>query len=290
MKPLRLGTRGSALARTQSQHVADAITAATGRPVELVIITTKGDVVRDRPLQQVGGKGLFTKEIEEALLSGDVDFAVHSMKDMPTENPEGLIFAAVPQREDPRDALVGARLEELAPHAVIGTGSVRRALQLRALRPDIEVRGIRGNVDTRLGKQRSGEYDAVVLAWAGMRRLGIGDLATQVLEVDQMVPAVGQGALAVQARGDDPDVLQVLSAIHHPETATCVTAERAFLEVISGGCSAPAAAHARRMGGELVVEGVWAEDEAAAPARLQVRGSAGEARALGMELARRLKG
>lgn len=287
--PLRLGTRGSELARTQSQHVADAITAATGRPVELVIITTKGDVVRDRPLAQVGGKGLFTKEIEDALLEGRVDLAVHSMKDMPTENPPGLAIVSVPEREDPRDVLVGARLDELPPGAIIGTGSVRRAMQLRALRPDLEVRGIRGNVDTRIGKQRSGEYAAVVLAWAGMRRLGIGDLATQVLEVDEMIPAVGQGALALQCRGDDRDVHDLLEAIHHEPSGTCVAAERSFLVAVSGGCSAPAAAHARLVDGMVVMEGVWAKDEASPLRRLELRADPLHVHALGRELAEQLK-
>lgn len=286
---LRLGTRGSDLARTQSQHVADALTRATGRPVELVIIKTRGDVVRDRPLQEVGGKGLFTKEIEEALLAGEVDFAVHSMKDMPTESPPGLAIVAVPPREDPRDALVGARLEELPPGAVVGTGSVRRAMQIRALRPDLQVKGIRGNVDTRIGRQRAGEYAAVVLAWAGMRRLGIGDAATEVLDTDRMIPAVGQGALALQARADDRDTLAALEAVHHAPTAACVRAERAFLHAVSGGCSAPAAAHARWVGDLVEIEGVWAEDERAPLRRRKLRGDPLHVDALGRELARVLK-
>ena len=171
---LRLGTRGSVLARTQSGIVADAITEATGLAVELVIIKTTGDRVTDRPLQQVGGKGLFTKEIEDALLAGEVDFAVHSMKDMPTDNPPGLVIACVPERVDPRDALVGAALDALPEGAVVGTGSVRRALQLRELRPDLEIKGIRGNVDTRIQKQRDGEYDVDRRPREGDRQLGLG--------------------------------------------------------------------------------------------------------------------
>ena len=166
MNRLRLGTRGSLLAKTQSGHVAAAITAATGVPVDLVVIKTTGDRVVDRPLQQVGGKGLFTKEIEQALLDGDVDLAVHSMKDMPTDNPPGLCIACVPERVSPADVLVGGSLDSLRQGAVVGTGSVRRALQLRSLRPDLEVRGIRGNVDTRVQKQQDGQYDAIVLASA----------------------------------------------------------------------------------------------------------------------------
>lgn len=198
---LKLGTRGSLLATTQSGLVAADLTRLTGVEVELVIVKTRGDAVQDRPLAQVGGKGLFTKELEDALLAGEIDFAVHSMKDMPSDMPEGLVIASVPPREDPRDALVGAALADLPPGAVVGTGSVRRALQLRATRPDLEVRGIRGNVDTRIDKQRRGEYAAIVLALAGLTRLGRAGDATAVLSVDEMVPAVGQGALAVQARG-----------------------------------------------------------------------------------------
>lgn len=287
--PLRLGTRGSDLARTQSGHVADALTAATGRPVELVIIKTRGDAVRDRPLREIGGKGLFTKEIEDAMLSGEVDLAVHSMKDMPTDNPPGLDIVAIPERVDPRDVLVGARLDDLPEGAIVGTGSARRAMQLRALRPDLQIRGIRGNVETRIGKQRAGEYHAVVLAFAGLTRLGRADDATDILDVDRMVPAVGQGALAVQCRADDRAVIEVLEAIHHPPTATCVEAERSFLHAVSGGCSAPAAAHARLIDGEIVLDGVWSTDEHEPQRRLQLRSDPLHVRALGREMARQLR-
>ncbi len=286
---LRLGTRGSLLARTQSQQVADAITAATGVAVELVIIKTTGDRVQDRPLQQVGGKGLFTKEIEEALLDGRVDFAVHSMKDMPTENPPELEIAAVPERVDPRDVLIGARLADLPKGAVVGTGSVRRQLQLRAVRPDLELRGIRGNVDTRIAKQRAGEYDAIVLAAAGITRLGKQDEITDFIDVDTMIPAVGQGALAIQCRRDDAATKALLDTIHHPPTAICVTAERAFLEAVSGGCSAPAACHAVWDGDEVVATGVWAATDADEARRLTLRTDALHVVAMGRDLARRLK-
>ncbi|MCA9567956.1 MAG: hydroxymethylbilane synthase, partial [Myxococcales bacterium] len=257
---LKLGTRGSKLALTQSGHVADAITAATGHEVELVVISTRGDRITDRPLQEVGGKGLFTKELEDAMLSGDIHFAVHSLKDMPTEDPPGLVLACVPERVDPRDGLVGARLADLPHGAVVGTGSIRRVLQLKALRPDLELRGIRGNVDTRIAKQRSGEYAAVVLAMAGLTRLGLADVADEPIAVTDMIPAVGQGALAVQARGDDESTLQILDAIHHGPTATCVAAERAFLVGISGGCSVPAAAHAVWDGDQIRITGCYAPD------------------------------
>jgi hydroxymethylbilane synthase len=285
---LKLGTRGSLLARTQSQQVADAITAATGVAVELVIISTKGDRVTDRPLQQVGGKGLFTKEIEDAMIAGEVDFAVHSMKDMPTEGPPELEVSVVPERVDPRDALVGSTLEQLPQGAVVGTGSVRRQLQLRALRPDLQLRGIRGNVDTRIAKQQAGEYDAIVLAMAGLTRLGRAADATEALGVEQMIPAVGQGALAIQHRVGDDATHRILSAIHHEPTATCVAAERAFMKAVSGGCSAPAACHAVWSGGEIVAHGVWASDDKG-PGRT-LRRSAGplHAATLGRQLAQQL--
>jgi hydroxymethylbilane synthase len=287
---LRLGTRGSQLATTQSGLVARALTEATGRPVELVIIRTRGDNVTDRPLQDVGGKGLFTKEIEDALLAGEVDFAVHSMKDMPTENPEGLVIAAVPERADPRDVLVGSTLSALPSGAVVGTGSVRRSLQLRSLRPDLEVRGIRGNVDTRIEKQRRGEYAAVMLALAGLTRLGRAGDATEALDVQQMIPAVGQGALAIQCRRDDREVLALLESIHHRETGICVAAERAFLQEVSGGCSAPAACHARFVDRVVVAEGVWGADDRGPLVRARLQSDPLHVTPMGIELARKLKG
>ncbi|MEN0067591.1 MAG: hydroxymethylbilane synthase [Myxococcota bacterium] len=285
---LRLGTRGSQLAVTQSGHVAEAVTRATGVEVELVIIKTKGDRVTDRPLQAVGGKGLFTKEIEDALLAQEVDFAVHSMKDMPTENPEGLVISTVPERVDPRDALVGGVLADLPSGAKIGTGSVRRALQLRLRRPDLEIAGIRGNVDTRIAKQRAGEYDAIVLAMAGLTRLGRADDATEPLAIDTMIPAVGQGALAVQCRREDASTQQILAKIHDERSAICVEAERAFLTEVSGGCSAPAACHARLVDGNVVVSGVWAVDEHGTPKHLQLSGDPLHVETMGRELAQRL--
>jgi len=288
-RSLRLGTRGSPLATVQSGMVADALALATGVRVELVVIRTRGDDTIDRPLQQVGGKGLFTKEIEEALWREDVDFAVHSLKDLPTEQPEGLVIASIPERADARDVMVGSTLDGLAKGAVVGTGSVRRALQLSALRPDLQVRGIRGNVDTRLRKQREGTYDAVVLALAGLQRLGLADAVTEVLDVDRMIPAVGQGALAVQCRAGDVDVLRTLEAIHHQPTSLCVETERAFLARIGGGCSAPAACHARLVEGMIVADAVWADGADAPPKRLRLSGDPLHVHALGTELARRLR-
>jgi hydroxymethylbilane synthase len=244
LRPLVLGTRGSTLAVTQSQHVADAVTAATGVPVRLQIITTRGDRDQQRPLAELGGKGLFTAELEQGLRDGVLDFAVHSLKDLPTDDADGLVLGCVPAREDPRDALVGSTLEGLPQGAVVGTGSLRRAAQLRALRPDLDIQGIRGNVETRIGKRDAGQYDAIVLAMAGVNRLGITRPDLHPLSAEQMCPAVGQGALAVQCRADDPRVLGLLAHIHDAVTARCVAAERAFLAAYGGGCNVPAACFA----------------------------------------------
>jgi len=287
-QPLILATRGSLLARTQSQWVADRVSKASGRPVELLIVSTKGDRVTDRPLSQVGGKGLFTKEIEEALLDGSAHFAVHSMKDMPTDQPEGLIFGAVPEREDPRDVLVGATLDELPQGARVGTGSARRREQLTLLRPDIQLLELRGNVDTRVRKQREGGYDAIVLASAGLRRLGRGDDISQDLSVEQMIPAVGQGALAIQCRADDADTLQALSLINHPPTAIAIDAERAFLIELEGGCSVPAGAHAWMDGDELVVLGFYASGEGQV-GRHRMSGPPSQAKELGVAVAKAVR-
>ncbi len=286
---LKLGTRGSKLALTQSGQVADALRAATRCEVELVVIQTRGDRITDRPLQEVGGKGLFTKELEEAMRAGAIHIAVHSMKDMPTDDPEGLTIACIPERVDPRDALVGAPLRDLAPGAIVGTGSIRRQLQLQALRPDLEVRGIRGNVDTRIAKQRSGVYDAVILAMAGLTRLGLADVADEAFAVDAMIPAVGQGALAIQARVDDRATLELLETIHHEPTAICVAAERAFLTEIAGGCSVPAAAHAVWRGRQVVITGCFAP-EGGPLRRATLASDPLHVNAMGRELARTLRG
>jgi hydroxymethylbilane synthase len=276
------------LATTQSGQVAHAIQQATGCEVELVVISTRGDQIQDRPLQDVGGKGLFTLELEEALRDGSVDLAVHSLKDMPTDDPPGLTLQAIPERADPRDVLVGKRLEDLKPGAIVGTGSVRRRLQLLALRPDLDIRGIRGNVDTRIRKMRDGAYDAIVLAAAGLARLGRSDEIDQAFSLEEMIPAVGQGALAVQCRRDDPRVHRLLDAIHHPPTATCVAAERSFLHTVSGGCSAPAACHAVFEGDQVRGEGFWAADEDSPGRRKVLRTDPMHVVAMGRALAKAL--
>ena len=286
---LRLGTRGSQLARAQSGMVARALTRATGLPVRLVIITTRGDRITDRPLAEVGGKGLFTAELESALRAREIDLAVHSLKDLPTDDPEGLTIAAIPERADPRDVIVGAALETLLPGAVVGTGSLRRGCQIRAIRPDVVVQGIRGNVDTRLRKLEQGPYDAVVLAAAGLARLGIARSDAFPLSPDQMVPAVGQGALAVQAATDRPDILALLSRIEDGPTRRRVTAERTFLAAFGGGCNVAAGCYARiEEGGLLHVRAVAQLADGAPLRRAAARGR--EPAALGAQIAAVLKG
>ncbi len=242
-RTLKLGTRGSELALTQSRTVAAMITAATGNPVELVVMTTRGDRIQDRPLPEIGGKGLFTQELESALLKGEIDLAVHSLKDLPTEDPDGLTIGAIPERADPRDALVGRQLERLGSGEVVATGSLRRRMQLLSLRNDVVVRDIRGNVPTRLAKRDKGECAATILAMAGLARLQITRDDIWPLEVEQMIPAVGQGALGIQCRSGDPEVVPILASIDDLTTRACVEGERSFLRVWGGGCNVPAAAH-----------------------------------------------
>ncbi|MCI2238878.1 hydroxymethylbilane synthase [Paenibacillus sp. TRM 82003] len=251
-RPLRLGTRRSALATTQSGWVADALR-ARGADVELVEITTHGDVDR-APLAVIGGTGVFVSALRDALLAGEVDLAVHSLKDLPTAAADGLALAAVPQREDPRDALVaadGRTLAQLPAGARVGTGSPRRRALLLDARPDLDVVPVRGNVDTRLRMVSSGELDAVVLAAAGLARLGRLGEATELLDAQAFVPAPGQGALAVECRADDAEVLAVAGALDSPADRLAVLAERQLLAGLEAGCSAPVGAHAHLDGGEL---------------------------------------
>ena len=277
-----LGTRGSALAVAQSQLVADALAAVSGVPVELRIVSTRGDRDRSRPLAQLGGKGLFTAELEEGLRRGELDLAVHSLKDLPTDDPQGLVVACIPEREDPRDVLVGPALDELPAGATVGTGSLRRAAQMRALRPDLRIEDIRGNVGTRLAKRDEGHFDATILAAAGLNRLGITRADARPLSVDQMVPAVGQGALGVQCRLDDARLRSLLGQVEHAESRRAVDAERAFLAAYGGGCNVPAACHARVSGEEVHLIAV-ATDAAGALRRVEGRGRDGVG--IGRELA-----
>src|ERR1019366_7094493 len=231
---LVIASRGSQLALWQARWVSSQLTAA-GQECRIEIIKTTGDKITDVPLAKVGTKGLFTKEIEEALLDGRADLAVHSLKDLPTELPEGLVLAAVPEREDPRDAVVGKKLADLPPGAKVGTSSLRRAAQLLKLRPDLQVESIRGNLDTRLRKLDEGQYDAILLAAAGLKRLGWGDRIAEILEPEQMCPAVGQGALAIETRAGFDAGLDVLAMLDHADTHTAVMAERGVLRALGGG-------------------------------------------------------
>jgi hydroxymethylbilane synthase len=290
MAALRIGTRASVLARTQSQQVADQVNARTGRPVELVSVTTEGDV-NQRPLTEFGGAGVFVSALREALLAGEVDVAVHSLKDLPTAAAPGITLAAVPAREDPRDAVVardGLTLAELPPGSRIGTGSPRRASQLLALGLGFDVQPVRGNVGTRIGYVTDGRLDAVVLAYAGLRRVGRADEVTEIIDPLQMLPAPGQGALAVECRSNDPGISRLLDPINHPQTLFATTAERAFLKGLGGGCSSPVAAFGWFEADELHLQGrVIATDGSA---QVEVHGgaicaSAGDARQLGHSLA-----
>ncbi|MGI8744716.1 MAG: hydroxymethylbilane synthase [Bryobacteraceae bacterium] len=235
---LIIGSRGSQLALWQARWV-QARLAEFGEESRIEIIRTTGDTVQDVALSKVGAKGLFTKEIEEALLNGTIDLAVHSLKDMPTDLPPGLTLAAIPQRQDPRDALAGRRLAELFSGARVGTSSLRRSAQLRALRPDLQIENIRGNVDTRLRKLDEGQFEAILLAAAGLRRLGLDHRISELLEPDAMCPAVGQGALAVETRDDNGHAAQVCHKLDDPQTRVAVTAERAVLAALGGGCQVP---------------------------------------------------
>jgi hydroxymethylbilane synthase len=262
---LTYATRRSALALVQSRAFAVALR-KVHPALELVekTVVTSGDRIQDRPLSEVGGKGLFVKEIEEALLDGSAHFAVHSIKDVPAALPDGLQIACVPAREDARDVLVAPRhktLAELPRGATVGTSSLRRAVSLHASRPDLVIVPLRGNVDTRLRKVDAGEVDAIVLARAGLVRLGLGERATSILEPDVSLPAVGQGALGIEARRDDEHVLAVLAVLHDGETARCVAAERGVMAALEGDCKTPLGAHAVREGDEMDLTAFVAEPD-----------------------------
>lgn len=262
---LRVGTRGSVLARTQTGWVVARLQERwPGLAVEVRIIKTKGDAVQDRPLAEVGGKGLFVKEIEDALLAGQVDLAVHSAKDVPAEVPAGLAVVACPPREDPRDVLIsrdGRPLAELPRGARVGTSSLRRQSLLRRLRPDLELVPLRGNVDTRLRRLAAGELDAVVLAAAGLVRLGLLDRVTQYLDPRVFVPAVAQGILALEGRAADEATVRLARGLHDEDAALALAAERGFLARVEGGCQVPMGAYCRREGGEWVLDAFLASPD-----------------------------
>jgi hydroxymethylbilane synthase len=276
-----IGSRGSQLALWQARHIASKLTVET----RIEIIKTTGDKIQDVPLSQVGGKGLFTKEIEDALLDHRIDLAVHSLKDMPSELPAGLILAAIPEREDPRDALLGAPLKD---GARVGTSSLRRSVQLMAVHRRVSIETLRGNVDTRIRKLDEGRYDTIILAAAGLRRLGWADRISELIPVDVMIPAVGQGALAVETRDDGGEAREVARALDHEASRIAITAERAFLAVFGGGCQVPIGAHATVSGSQIHLRAFVSEPDGSNAKRGELTGS--DPIIVGQQLANELTG
>jgi hydroxymethylbilane synthase len=289
---LKIGTRGSALALTQARGIAERlINQWPALTVDIVVIKTKGDIMQDVPLAAIGGKGLFVKEIEDALLRGEIDIAVHSMKDVPAEIPDGLEITIVSEREDPRDVLVskkGAKIEDMSAGARIGTGSLRRGFQLRHLFPHMEIVPLRGNLDTRIRKIQSENLDGIIVAAAGMRRMGWTDRITQFIPVEIMLPSVGQGVLGIEMRNDDTNTRNAASFINHPQTWREVTAERAFLKKLGGGCQLPVAAYAVKKEHTLTITGLLGSLDGKMLIKDEVRGHSKNANALGVMLAERL--
>jgi hydroxymethylbilane synthase len=288
-RPIIIGTRGSKLALWQAEWLRSALAERfPGTSVELSIIKTQGDKILDVPLAKIGGKGLFVKEIEEALREGRVDIAVHSMKDMPADIPAGLVIGAVPERETPTDVLIsrnGLTLMEIPAGGVIGTSSLRRAAQLRALRPDLKVVPLRGNVETRIRKLETDPLAAVVLAAAGVKRLGLEHRITEHLAADRMLPAVGQGALCLEIRGEDPHIGPLVSTLDHPATHAAVNGERAFLRRLEGGCQVPIAAYGRIEGSHFTLTGLVAAVDGSRVIKHSLNGPAASAEGIGVELA-----
>jgi hydroxymethylbilane synthase len=290
MAKLRIGSRGSKLALWQANHVADLLR-ARGHEVQIEIIKTTGDKITDVALSKVGTKGMFTKEIEEALAEGRVDLAVHSSKDVPTELQSGFVLAAIMKREDPRDAFISiqySRLEELPPGARVGTSSLRRQCQLKAMRNDLEIVSLRGNVDTRLKKLDAGEYAAIILASAGVRRLGLEDNVRYQIPPELMCPAVGQGALAIEARSGDSDVLHALEFLDHLATRQAIECERALLGALGGGCQVPIGAYAQNVGSELRLRAMVGRPDGSRILREVQTGPSSDSARLGARVAEKL--
>jgi hydroxymethylbilane synthase len=289
--PLRLGTRGSPLALAQARMVKAALgeiepALAAEDAVQIVVIKTTGDKILDRPLAEIGGKGLFTKEIEDGLLDGSLDIAVHSMKDMPTVLPEGLVIDAVLPRADPRDALIARgpkSIAELPRGIVVGSASLRRAAQLRAMRPDLEVAPFRGNVQTRLRKLDAGEVGATFLAMAGLVRLGLVEVASAALAPEEMLPAVAQGAIGIECHARNVPVMELLARLNHAPTMTAITAERAFLAALDGSCRTPIAGLAELDGDRLRLRGLVASPDGRRIERIEAAGAPADAARLGAE-------
>ncbi len=292
---LRIGTRGSPLALAQARMVRDLMAAAHGFPaaaIAIEVIRTSGDRIQDRPLAEAGGKGLFTKEIEEALLAGAIDIAVHSAKDMPTVLPAGLVLAAALPREDVRDVFISRKaktLRELARGATVGTASLRRQAMVKRLRGDLNVITFRGNVETRLRKLDEGLADATLLALAGLRRLGLAHAATCVLEVDEFLPAVGQGIICIESRADDARTRDLLARVDHADTASALTAERAYLAVLDGSCRTPIGGYASLAGEMLNFRGVILKTDGSAAHDTALSGPRADAARIGAEAGRVLK-
>jgi len=292
---LVIATRESRLALWQARHV-QSLLEARGHTVSLLGMTTRGDQILDRSLSKVGGKGLFVKELELALEEGRADLAVHSLKDVPMELPEGFALACVLEREDPRDALVSPRYERLADlpqGAVVGTSSLRRMVLLRAMRPDLRIEPLRGNLDTRLRKLDEGQYDAIVLAAAGLKRLGLEGRIRTIFEPDEMLPAAGQGALGIEVRASRQDLIDLLAPLASRQDQLATAAERAVSRAMGGSCSVPLAAHARWQGAELRIDAAWGDADGHAPlVRALVQGQAAttaQAEALGQQAAQALR-
>ncbi len=291
MRHLRIGTRGSLLAKWQAEFVRKQLFQLAGVEAEIVIIKTSGDKLQQASLTQFAGKGIFIKELEDALLEESIDVAVHSVKDIPTDTPPQFSFPAVCRREDVRDCLVsgnGATLANLRQGARVGTGSLRRQAQLRHLRADLDVRDLRGNVDTRLPKVEIGKYDAVLLAKAGLDRLGCSHRISETLSPDVCMPAVGQGAIGIECRGRDSEAAEVLEKLDDPETRTAIIAERALLSALQGGCQVPLGAWARIERGELVLEACVCSVDGAQYVKQRATAPPDQARALGEHMARLL--
>lgn len=293
-REVRIGTRGSALALWQAEWVKSELEKRyPGMTVTLKKIKTTGDKILDVPLAKVGGKGLFVKEIEEAMMAGEIDIAVHSMKDVPTVFPEGLHLGAITKREDPRDALISRdsiKFNDLPKGAVIGTSSLRRQAQLMNIRPDFVIHQLRGNVDTRLRKLREGQFDAIILAAAGIKRLGLADNVTEFIPPEISLPAIGQGALGIECRSDDPEINELITFFNHPESRTCVIAERALLRRLEGGCQVPIACHGRIMDNKLLLIGLVGSVDGKRIIKDSIDGRPEDAEMLGRTLAENLLG
>jgi len=289
---IRIGTRKSKLALWQANHIASLLKQHfPDIQIEIIKITTKGDKILDVPLAKVGGKGLFVKEIEEAMLRNEIDIAVHSLKDVPTYFPEGLGIVAVPEREDPRDAFLSLKyssIEEMGKGAVLGTSSLRRKAQILTKRDDLDIKDLRGNVDTRIRKMEEGQFEGIILAYAGLKRLGLDGKVKQVFDTDYMIPAVAQGLLGIEARLDDQKTMEIVSVLNHKESWIRAEAERAFLKRLEGGCQVPLAGYSEINKNTITITGFVSDLEGRRVFKDKISGSINSPEQLGVELAEKL--